>query len=396
MEARKRRAVGLIAISVVAMVVASVSYVLPGLQLGGKAKPNSITANTAARTPSPAPVYPIAYDFATMSTGWAVVARPIETSVFKTVDGGKHWRLAGRLDEGTYGATIQFVDSTRGFVVTRAPDRLYRTSDGGTHWVRATMPGEGAFRVMFTDPYRGSALVPPPSPTGRQSVFTTEDGGSTWRRLPDVPQGASDPVFRASEAWISASGSPPDGFHVFASYDRGLAWSSVEIPHPAYRQPLPDGPQVFSAEVTLLPGGGVAAHVRVGVACRAKGLCAVNEALFVSFDRGGNWTEVPMPPRGFTYRDIAYQDATHWWALGGDGLVYRSSDSGQTWELISSMAPTKIGEATPALQIFDAQHAWAHVSVSLFTFAGTVQTSAVLVTNDGGHTWTRVLPPAVS
>jgi photosystem II stability/assembly factor-like uncharacterized protein len=392
MEARKRRAVGLIAISLIAIGVASMAYVLPGLHLGEAAKPQTIAARPALPTPSPQP-FPISYDFATPSVGWAITARPIETAIFKTVDGGKHWRLASRLEDGTYGATIQFVDTTHGFVVTSAPDRLYRTTDGGAHWVRATMPGDKAYRITFTDPYRGSGMVPPPSPNVQHTVYTTEDGGSTWRRLPDVPRYGSDPVFRGSEAWLSANGSPSDGFHVFASYDRGLSWSWVDVPRPAYGKPLPAAPQFFSAQVNLLPGAGVAVRSVIGVQCRDPSQCVSNEAFFVSLDRGGAWKEVPLPPGGSTsFRDIAYQDASHWWALG-DGLLFKSSDAGQTWDPIGTTMPRQSGMV---MHIFDAQHAWAQGSIGLYTFAGAFPLSSVVVTSDGGANWTRVLPPQVS
>jgi len=125
---RQRRAVGLIAISVFALATAGLSWIAPGLHLGEPSTSKTATSQVAPVATPPA-TYPTMYDFATLSVGWAVVARPLETTVFKTVDGGKHWRLQSRLG-GSYSATIQFVDTTHGFVVTGNPNRLYRTTDG--------------------------------------------------------------------------------------------------------------------------------------------------------------------------------------------------------------------------------------------------------------------------
>src|SRR3981081_4423175 len=120
LTARKRRAGALIAVSGLALTAAGWARVPPTLCLGEAANPKTIPAGRAAQTPSPPAIYPTMYDFATPTLGLAVVARPSETTVFKTVDEGKHWKAAGRV-EGSYNATIQFLDASHGFVVTRNP-----------------------------------------------------------------------------------------------------------------------------------------------------------------------------------------------------------------------------------------------------------------------------------
>jgi photosystem II stability/assembly factor-like uncharacterized protein len=101
----------------------------------------------------------------------------------------------------------------------------------------------------------------------------------------------------------------------------------------------------------------------------------------VSFDRGLTWTEVLLPPGAFFYFDIAYQDAVHWWAIG-KGSLWKSSDAGQTWQETLPDVPLP---APYQLHVFDSKHAWARVYPSL-----------AMVTNDGGLSWTRVIPPKVS
>ena len=130
LTARKRRAVALIAISVFALAAAGLTWIGPTLHLGDAANSKTTGANPVSTTPSPPPIVPTTYQFASLSVGWAVVTRPLETKVFKTVDGGKHWRLASQL-AGSYGATIHFLDTTYGFLVTGNPGRVYRTTDGG-------------------------------------------------------------------------------------------------------------------------------------------------------------------------------------------------------------------------------------------------------------------------
>ncbi|HEY8862663.1 MAG TPA: hypothetical protein VIO37_00640 [Candidatus Dormibacteraeota bacterium] len=209
--------------------------------------------------------------------------------------------------------------------------------------------------------------------------------------LPDLPHDAFEPVFRGPEAWLSAHASPPGRLHVYTSFDRGLAWSSVEVPRPPAFQPAPSGPLFFTAQVNLLPGTGVAVFLQFGAECQKSGPCfRPDEVLFVSFDRGATWIGVPPPPAAFSFRDIAYEDAAHWWALGA-GSLFKSSDAGQTWQQISSTAPP----GRPVLHVFDARRAWAQLSLFMPTNAAGFQTSAVVVTNDGGLSWTRVSPPTL-
>jgi photosystem II stability/assembly factor-like uncharacterized protein len=383
---RKRRAVGLIAISLLALGAAGMTWIVPTLHLGDP----KTTAGQVLPVPSPQ-IFPSTYEFATMSIGWAVFARPTETTVFKTVDGGKHWRPSGRL-AASYGASMHFLDTTHGFVVTGNPQHVYRTTDGGAHWIEMVMPEERTYSMTFTDRRRGSLLAPPRPPNLSLPVtYTTDDGGDTWRRLPDPPADSYGPVFRNAEAWLSSNSS--GSLHVYTSYDGGLSWSPVDVPRPPASQPVSKGPVFANAQVTLLPGAGVAVYVAVGPSCGKPAPClSSDDAQFVSFDRGNTWTAVPPPPKAFSYRDIVYQDAVHWWAMAS-GSVFKSSNSGQTWELVSS-----VGEGSgPAvvLHVIDSQHAWAEISVFQTRAGGSYRASAVAFTTDGGLSWKAVTPPKV-
>jgi photosystem II stability/assembly factor-like uncharacterized protein len=371
---------------VLALTAAGWTWIAPSLHLGEAAKPKTITAGPAAQTPSPPAIYPTMYDFATPTLGLAVVARPSETTVFKTVDEGKHWKVAGRV-EGSYNATIQFLDASHGFVVTRNPNRLYRTTDGGAHWTQMVVPEGEPYSATFTDRWRGSLLSL--IARGRPVTYTTEDAGDSWRLLPDPPRDAYGPMFRNAEAWLSTTGPVPAVLHVYTSFDGGMTWSSVAVPRAAESNPSSTGPTFSNAEVRLLPGAGVAVLVSVGPGCGKPAPCAApDQAAFVSFDRGGTWSAVPTPPAAFNYRDIAYQDSAHWWALGS-GSLFKSTDGGQTWQFISS-APQPPQGRSSELHVFDAKHAWAQISIYVQDKREVFLTSAVIATTDGGLTWMNI------
>src|ERR1700737_3132722 len=374
MEARKRRAVGLIAVSLLALAAASLTWIVPDMHLGGAAKSKTTGADPVSTTSAPPPFYRTLYDFATPSVGWALVSKPHNAEVFKTVDGGKHWRLASRL-EGNVGATIQFLATTH----------------AGAHWAVLMMPEDRTFGIRFSDRRRGSSLVPPTALHPATALYTTDAGGESWRMLPALPQDAYGPVFRNAEAWLSVSAPASGSLHVYRSFDGGLAWSSVEVPRPPASNRLPDGPVFANAEVRLLPAAGVAVLASVGPSCGKPVPCATpDQRKFVSFDRGGTWTAVPPPPPDFNYSDIAYLDSAHWWALGS-GSLFKSSDGGYTWQFISSVPEPPQGR--PELHVFDALHAWAQSSIFITIAGGSFQVFAVVATTDGGLSWTRVPPP---
>jgi photosystem II stability/assembly factor-like uncharacterized protein len=390
LSARKRRAIVLLIVSAFAIVAASLTWIIPGLHLG-----EATNSKTTAANPYRLAFYATTYEFATPSVGWAATPRPIGTVIFKTVDGGKHWHLASRVAGGDW-ATIQFLDTAHGFLLTGNPDnpsRFYRTTDGGAHWTAALMLDDASTRITFTDSRHGALFGSSGSPN--PTMYTTEDGGDTWSRLPDLPQDSfAYPVIRGSEAWLGTRPSPGRP-HVYASFDRGLTWSSIEVPRPTASQPVPHLSLSFTAQVKLIPSAGVAVQVSAGTECKSGAPCVRPEAAqFVSFDRGGTWKEVALPAPEFPLQAIVYQDAEHWWALG-PATLFKSSDGGQTWQLVSATAPQP---GKSLLHVLDAQHAW----VQSPTFKQdellreNVRIDVVFATSDGGLNWTQVIAPPVS
>jgi hypothetical protein len=364
-----------------------VTWIAPGLVPGGA--PNS---QTTAATPSSRPTYPTAYAFANRSMGWAVVGRPEGGStIFKTEDGGKHWRLLATL-VGNWTGIIQFFDTTHGFVFTTHPNQIYRTSDGGAHWVPVAIP-QGQTLGIFADARHGWSIVPPVGPGKAPTLYLTSDGGDTWGHVADLPRDSFGPVFRGPDAWLGAGGYTAGRLHVYASFDGGLSWSPREVPRPStLRSEAANPPSFYAGVVGLFPGAGVVVFVSTGPNCQTTaGQCGPYEtAEFTSFDGGNTWAYVPPPPG--EYFDIGYEDARHWWVAVG-GSLFKSSDGGQTWTLVSNQMPP----GRYSFHFFDSQHAWVHVSTSLVNSQDPDQVrgyaSALLFTSDGGRHWVRANPP---
>jgi len=136
---RARRAVPLMAGSLVAIVVAGLIYLHPAF-------PSLAKGPVAPPPPSPSTVpagYWPQYAFITATTGWALVIQnspPGRFYVYRTTDTAKHWTLQLTADASSGIGEIKFFDSKRGVLWIGSPLHLYRTSDGGSHWDSVQLP----------------------------------------------------------------------------------------------------------------------------------------------------------------------------------------------------------------------------------------------------------------
>src|SRR5487761_716472 len=154
-QARARRARGLIAVSLLVIVLTGVAYLHPSLGPG--------MAPTQTRTASfPASYQLAAVDFVTPATGWfAATFDSGRFALMHTTDSGDHWtnQLAG--DIGRAGVYVNFFDSTHGVVaVLGAQSVIYRTGDGGRTWsVQPILSGvaylSSVSSVSFADAVHG-------------------------------------------------------------------------------------------------------------------------------------------------------------------------------------------------------------------------------------------------
>ena len=360
---RGRRAVALIAVSLLTIAVAGLAWVGPGLHLAIPANP----IITAGNPVPPAPLRPTVYSFVIWSAGWADVGGlGDESTVFKTEDGGRHWRRQITL-VGAWTGSIQFLDLTHGFVVTSNPGRLYRTIDGGAHWKPIAVSQGDTIEITFADPQHGWLLVSQADRSQLPAIFGTADGGDSWTPLSKAPKDSYGPILRGSEVWLSARGNEAGPLRVYVSVDGGVSWSSREVPRPPGSNPDASALSPFWAKVRALPGGGVAVLAHSGTEL----------AQFVSFD-GSTWKYVARPPG--EYLGIGYGNGSQWWSAGASGSLFESSDAGRTWV----QTPSQLPPGLTTFYVLDSQDAWVQV------------VSTLLFTGDGGLHWSKVSTPSMS
>lgn len=62
------------------------------------------------------------------------------------------------------------------------------------------------------------------------------------------------------------------------------------------------------------------------------------QRMYHSKDRGKNWSDVEVPSNGFSFKSLSFSDSLNGWAVGGKGLIIRTTDGGKNWEKLK--APT--------------------------------------------------------
>jgi photosystem II stability/assembly factor-like uncharacterized protein len=384
---RARRAVLLILAAVLVTAGTGVVYL----------KPSLLSHPPPAKAVDPAVLssdYAAAYFFSTPSLGWALVTETTSAasgfSVFKTTDAARHWKrqLVKQPNQmGSGPLMIQFFDPSHGVIAVGEPAEIYRTSDGGTNWTLVKTPAFFLSSFVPVDAAHGWLLGLSDSGPPAQEVpklFVTSDGGDTWTALPGALTWANDGSlllrnanfsFRsAREGWLGANAAEPI---VYSSVDGGASWQPHALPNVVASDLCTAGPPgkqgQLSTSVSLLPGHGVVTI--------SSDFCGHDQA-YMSLDGGVAWRPLATPPGTTSRWTYAYQDSSHWWAMGG-GDLWKSSDAGSSWKLVSQ----QLDGWGYIPHVIDANHAWAELEGPPGYEAG------LALTSDGGLHWSQVSTP---
>jgi photosystem II stability/assembly factor-like uncharacterized protein len=402
------------------------------------------------------------FDFVSATTGWAMgIACADETcnaATWRTDDGGATWGPEvvvatdvprdsyRKLDPKGGGArSLRMVDANEGFAFN--PD-LYVTHDGARTWTRVPQPSKVAgihvqgrsvwvtehgcatdadcapvvksgavgpafaltpLRVPAT---RGSTLVrrsdarhgyllaydAPGRTPG--TLHRTADGGATWQPAANpcpnavsaaLSAGAARPLLMICSGDVAAEGKAVHRVpkQAFSSTDRGTTWRR-----------LPDPPEAGElTDVTALS------------ATTAYATTQLPARLLVTTDGGATWQPAAGTAlKGYGYSNLDVADATHAWAMGDQGALWRTTD-GAAWQRLALPPGAPHASGTPSAAVPRVRSAPADKDVTfsglsfydpLHGYALGAQCDAktcrpvVRRTDDGGYTW-RVSPgPAVT
>jgi len=291
-------------------------------------------------------------------------------AVLRTIDGGQHWLPCAVPDAALDGATldlrgVQAFSASTAIVMASGigeKSRLYKTTDGCKSWRllfrNPNAPG-GFFDSFWLNGKHGMILGDPVS--GHFAVFTTENGGKTWKRDAHAGLDLKDKslaAFAASNSSIARGGRDfalgfatggKDGAQLFSRPEdagdleatakvvrllqKKSVWSSTPIAVKAgtessgvfaigYRYPLTSGicPEcTFAENPRFLAVGGDFTKPN-----EAAGTAAW------SADGGQHWTASATPPHGYR-SSVQWSDALKLWITAGPNGSDISRDEGKTW-----------------------------------------------------------------
>ena len=170
-------------------------------------------------------------------------------TILRTEDGGATWKKlpnpsavpAERLDF----RDVDAVSATTAYVLSIGAgtlSRIYKTTDAGLTWTMqfANADADAFFDAMaFWDADHGIAVSD--SVKGAFVIITTEDGGTSWNRVPAdrlPPALENEGAFAASGTNVTVSGTSHAWFgtgaaaraRVLHTPDRGLTWTIADTP----------------------------------------------------------------------------------------------------------------------------------------------------------------------
>jgi photosystem II stability/assembly factor-like uncharacterized protein len=283
-------------------------------------------------------------------------------------DSGKDSKPAGKggAQPGGKGGTaekavtiysLDVVDAQTAFAFG-SPDEDYgtfvlKTTDGGAHWAAILRTKDADLAGFdFVDANNGVAI------TDVGAVYTTADGGQTWKTSSDATQ--FTPRFTAPAPTAGAKG----GVAPVVSIEGIAAAGAKDL-------------WAFGSRDEAASGAG------------GKVTTATHPVVVRSTDGGATWKEVQLgsglPAVGL--RRGFFLDPQNGYAVGGDvddapeGAVLKTTDGGATWKPLS----TGVKQVPTGVCFADANRGWVVGATEDAT--GTYGPSQILTTADGGATW---------
>ena len=307
---------------------------------------------------------------------------------------GTNWQALG-----PWGLSSFVLDANHAWTVTAGPgsteqngsssDVLHlvvsRTDDGGRTWTAASVAGsypETFDQVRFLGPLTGYLLASAQRQSdGVGTVFRTVDGGATWHVMSTLMwPGSTVGIASDGTIWIGANAEAGPVAHplLMSSRDGGKTWSKAVLPGLEGRTGgadlyVPEPPVFWSPSEGVVEVADSAGPVR----------------LYRSHDGGRTWTlaaERPTGGEGGGTEGGAFVSPTDWLLAEPEGssqVLVRSTNGGVSWITATTMSANPAVTGILELQFWDASNGIA--------VEGT--TSALLITADGGATWSQVDGP---
>jgi photosystem II stability/assembly factor-like uncharacterized protein len=357
------------------------------------------------------------------------------TVYLRTVDGGATWQaFAAPIDNVSI--SMQFTDANNGIAGAGWGSNAWcRTSDGGATWspIPTPVPPNGGFLTQL----RALAAQVLEFKDSQGQIYLSTDGGIHWAQR--SPNGTPMPMLNSVWFFDSREGLAigADGTNLRTS-DGGRTWASG--PQWAYMgwrdlQFLPDGSAGWVLAGSSLyrtddkglswiapsfPSGNIGAISGFHFIDATHGWAVSNQSwadeqrVFRSVDGGLSWQPIAGSNTLEALQAVRFADRLHGIALGMAGVVFVTSDGGESWEarptgvatllrrvvFVDDQVAVAVGEQGTIVRSTDRGRTWTHVGwgattshLSAVRFSSPANgwavgdAGAVLQTRDGGLTW---------
>jgi len=331
------------------------------------------------------------------TNGWVLT----DKHFLLTADAGQHWQDS-KLPKNVSTSVIEgvfFLDTLQGWLVTsqRQTNNINQVSltishtiDGGQTWTDNPLAPSNTeydfssdnLSISFVDSQHGWVMVPLMSSSNlsRSVLFQTADSGVSWNKL-SAPIGAPIRFTTPSDGWI-AGGVAGDKF--YTTHDGGQTWEPQSVPLPTadnVDQLTYDLPTFQNNQDGVLPVTFAGSkHSGIG--------------FYMTHDGGYSWS-LATTVANSTELDPGVKlpakviDSNQWVVTLPKDKLHMTKDGGKRWKTTQSNLPIGIIE----LDFVTSSIGWARTTVGTcaqFKAQCTNQT-AVLITTDGGETWTPLL-----
>jgi len=256
---------------------------------------------------------------------------------FLYISSHAQWQWSNPAPSGYIDHKIVFINDQNGFIINSNGD-LLRTNDQGISWhIQQNMP------FGYTMNYKDSTIIV----TAFASVYISKDLGVTWEKHTiNQPEYFEAQVVSRDTIMIS-SVFPDNPTHVFISVDRGNTWQPVNPPFIIksfwminsregfasgynYIYKTSDGGLTWNIPDSMAPGGSTSLKFRN----KNNGFVFGQGHLWRTTD-GLHWVASASQVAA-EIKSIEFIDTSTLLAVGEDGIMLRSTDSGVTWTGVST------------------------------------------------------------
>ncbi len=365
------------------------------LQAGQPRMPVASASGWTTHGPDGGRVLAVASSVADPPTVYAGTA----TGLFKSEDGGAHWR---RLSLNSAVTWVGVAPSDPNVIYARdfIPSLhfswidVYRSEDAGETWVSIFSLQDDFFPRLDVAVDPADALIVYVGTSLNSAIYKSTDGGRSWTSILDAAAIVTvDPTSPAT-LYANQYDSTDSLYHLQKSLDAGLTWAPTGLAaqvtwvavdpldsHVLYGvgpgfQRSDDGGATVSPDTTS-PGQVLALAFGAGTPAKlyARVFDGAGYVLYASPDRGSTWSKAGAPPGGVESLSVipTGTNGEQIFAGGGERGVFESTDGGASW------AARSAGLAAASVD-----------TIAVFPEDGRIAYAlgpGIARTHDGGATW---------